>query len=268
MNNAIVVEDTTNKDGKIVEQKAKRGRGRGWRKLLAFLLIFALLASACFLIIFLIKREFLPWENITEGQATVLAAAVTFMSAILISTLGPLLFDNALDSIRDASEEAELAAEKVEKRLRQLDIDIATFSGKLIQIQDALGEQNERVADDDALDVQTLTDLREHWHDLKGVFEELAVDPSLTPNKQTRLWRIDRRSYGDLIDRLIKYQQLNGVADQAQAAVSLWLSFRNGRNSPTNDDLALMIRYKAVITQHLEQKGWDSEDGWYDRSRD
>lgn len=254
------------------ESERPQSKHKSSHPVLATLSAFLLLGLAIGGFVYSIHKNWLPWGDITEGQATVLASGITLVSAVIISTIGPLLFSNSIGSIAEATEEVDKLTRPMSKQLKDLE-------GKIKKLDEGIGEldrgigafskrfssmeqwQNEQILQDTD-EGGAFVDLKEIWHGIQGCLEELAVNPDLTSNKRTRLWGVDRRSYREFIAKLIHYGQLDGVDEEASEALQLWLSYRNGRNEPLQSDLEKMEAYLYVIRKHLEGLGWTTNDGW------
>ncbi|MFN3858893.1 MAG: DUF4175 family protein [Caulobacter sp.] len=192
------------------------------------------------------------WHDLNEPQATILAAVLTVLAAIVGVILGWWLFSGRVKDLQSTLEETETILNKhrdqVEATLQGIAGRLAEMDEQFTGIQEALGQLRGSVnvlesstgsgGTDAQMDAREA--LREGWAAIRDKLEKIAADPKIDGRTRARYARIDRRRYADLIDALERDGRLGVRANLYSEAVALFHRYRNGRQVPSTADVERM----------------------------
>ena len=198
------------------------------------------------------------WQNLTQGQGTVIAAIITVIAALGGVVLGWLLFsgrvrnlETALDAserkVQDHLQRVESSLQQYESRLNdQLSdfaLQLSRLSGSVADIPTTSRGSSIEPAQQNAQD-----NMRESWTRIRDLLEQIASKSQI--DGRTRAWynRIDRRRYEDLVSALQNDGQLGENAASYRDAVELWQRFRSGRATPSTDEVRRMGELAKRLT--------------------
>lgn len=179
------------------------------------------------------------WLNITEGQATVVAALLTIIAAIAGVWLGAKLFEGKVKNLQEAIDASETRirdyVEKVDLTLGSAMEGIAQLRGDVGELRSPGEEKAEKLGD-----LPAWEKLRDDWNAIRDELEKRAADPEIDGRTRAKYARIDRRKYYDLIDWLEWDENLGADASEFKTAHGIWQQYRSGRKIPDAATLQLM----------------------------
>jgi hypothetical protein len=188
------------------------------------------------------------WSALTEAQATIIAALLTIIAAVIGVGLGAWLFGGRvkdLDSAIKASE-AILLTHKgaVETTLAEIRTQMASLSETIGQVRGTIAEQQSANEDDDGAPWR---EAREAWEAVRDELERIAAKPDIDGRRRAKYARLDRRRYQDLIASVGDDGYLAPNRPLYEEAVGLWVKYRNGRKNPTKADLARLKEIQGQL---------------------
>lgn len=209
--------------------------------------------------------------NLSQPQATLGAAALTFVGAIVAVLLGWLLFSAKVKDMRSAISATDEFVKKhqatVVQSLTDIEAKISGLAASAGQLradvvdrqaasdgaveaplpQEGLGEapapwaagQGERSA-------EHFPPLASAWYAIRDHLEEVAANPNIDGRTAAKYQRIDRRSYPDLIRSLARDGNLQDAQSFLEAA-QLWSRYRTRRLAPNAADAARIAELAAAL---------------------
>jgi hypothetical protein len=202
------------------------------------------------------------WVNLTQGQGTLLSGTVTGVSALFAAFLAVTFFSRKVKSLESALSESQRLLDDhrgsvvrilgdIQERLAVLD----TQSGSLIEtsarIEGSVSEISDAQpapGDSTGTEFDGWSELRNRWFTVRDRLEEMAADEQIDGRTRAKYGRIDRRKFNLLIECIESDGNItNKQANIFQAALGLWLRFRNNRASPEQYDLDQMSKFLEEI---------------------
>ncbi|WP_156382233.1 MULTISPECIES: hypothetical protein [unclassified Aureimonas] len=198
------------------------------------------------------------WNGISEAQATIIAALITVLAAVVGVWLGSVLFAGRVRSLEDAIEKAEALLQahqsSVDAKLIAIAARFESFDAMvsaMLQQVNTLGSafndlEASRTAAQLQLDPQTTEEidsresLKSNWIKIRDRVEEIASSPDIDGRRRARYGRIDRRMFYNLLDALTHDGYLGRDGDEYHEALELWHRYRNGRLTPSAEDVMRM----------------------------
>jgi hypothetical protein len=204
--------------------------------------------------------------NITQPQATLGAAAVTFIGAIVAVLLGWVLFSAKVKDMRSAisatDELVKAHQASVVQSLADIEAKISGLSASAGQLRADLGDRQAAADDTEVAPQQPIPEpeievagerspelfpaVASAWHSIRDHLEEIAADPNIDGRTAAKYQRIDRRSYADLIQSLARDGRLQNP-DAFQQAARLWSRYRTRRLAPNAEDSAQMVHLATTL---------------------
>lgn len=199
------------------------------------------------------------WQNLTEAQATIIAACITVLAAIVGVSLGARLFGNrvrdlqsALDTsatlVNDHASKVENALESIRSRLESVETQARTTTESLGQVRGSIGDlsaSTTNATSDVALDARET--LKTAWDGIRDTLESIAVDPNIDGRTRAKYARIDRRNYHWLVDSLDWDGMLGSAGDKFREAVDIWHKYRPNKKAPTEGDVSRAVALRDQL---------------------
>jgi uncharacterized phage infection (PIP) family protein YhgE len=192
------------------------------------------------------------WQNLTEGQGTVVASMLTMLAAVTGVVLGSILFGKRVSDLRAAVDETEQTLQlhrdhvstvlkEIGDRIIGLDDQVASTLPKLGALQNALDERAEEAANATGNALSPRERIKDLWASIKDDLEQRAADLDIDGRTRAAYARVDRRQYWALIERL----ESDGILGTKEAAgfhkaLELWQRFKTGRAIPQTSDALQM----------------------------
>lgn len=193
------------------------------------------------------------WSEMTEAQATVLAAGLTVVAAIVGVMLGYVLFGGKVATLQQAVKESEDAIEgfraTVDANLRDVAPQMEALMDVVGQLrrevqENAGGDSGEELPADAA---PTRDNLKQVWHDVRDVIDDTASDRVIDGRTRARYARIPRYSYRELIDTLDSDGRIAGHAHQMRRANEIWQNYQRRPEQPSLEEFAELRRLLAAL---------------------
>ena len=191
----------------------------------------------------------------SEAQATVIAALLTVVAAIVGVLLGSVLFGRRVKGMEDAVRETELQVKGFQKAVDDLVETTSSIQESVGNIRGALPEGIPEQASP-AVQSQNATDMgewknwylmRDLWNDVREEIERVSADPKIDGRTRAKYARIDKRNYSSLVSALAKDGLLGPSVDSFQGAYNIWRGYKSGRANPQDTDLNLMRNYRDAV---------------------
>jgi hypothetical protein len=204
------------------------------------------------------------WQELSDAQATLLAALVTVVGAGLAVLLGGRVFGGKVTDLKSAVEDSgktievhlrslDAAIDQITEGVKTLDSTNAAFGQKLASLEGGRSEPPEPsiavAVAGDVVDIDgTKSAFLLAWEEVRGIFESIANNPALDGRTRASYLRVDRRSYDDLITKMASGREpsLTNV-DAAREAVRLRNRFRTGRAKPIQADVDTMRAFVGQL---------------------
>lgn len=190
------------------------------------------------------------WTTLTEAQATVIAAVLTIVAAILGVLLGSWLFGGRVKDLESGVSAAKTILEthkaEVEQTLSEIRSEMASLLETFGQVRGTLADQTSE--QDDVPPPPAWEDIRSAWEAVRDQLERLAVNPSIDGRTRAKYARIDRRSYYDLIDSMANDDNIAGDPADFREAYTLWMRYRNNRRDIAPGDLNELRNIRDRVT--------------------
>ena len=208
------------------------------------------------------------WTSLTEAQATIVNGGLTVFAAGFGVLLGWYLFGGKVKNITDA---IETSKHLVDDHLGRMDEALAKINRKaddLDQVLAVVTERLSRTASAEAADAEEEGDVQEAengnsgaldsepsksgihsaWRDIANHLGTIANNPAIDGRRRAKYFRIDRRSFGDLIAALAQDDNISSsVAAAAKDAYTLKNSFRRRRADPTLEEYNRMLALRNTV---------------------
>lgn len=196
------------------------------------------------------------WNTLTEAQATIIAATITFLAAVGGVLLGWKLFSGKVRNIEDALQAAEGVLnghiQKVHSILEeheiQINLQLSAVAEKLGQVSGSIDDIQTVSNLEDSVQSNKREEMKDHWLRIRDKLEAIASDPAIDGRTRAKYGRIDRRRYGELINALECDGRLRDGKPYHQA-VEMWHKYRNGRLEPSSVDMEAIRRLSGVLTE-------------------
>jgi uncharacterized phage infection (PIP) family protein YhgE len=198
------------------------------------------------------------WQNLSQGQGTVIAAMITVIAALGGVVLGWLLFSGRVRNLETALSTSESKVQdhlrKVESALKEYE---STVNDQLSSLSQQLSQLSGSVADIptasqgssiEPAQQKAQDNMRENWARIRDRLEEIASSPKIDGRTRAKYNRIDRRRYEDLVSALQSDEKLDADTTSYRDAVELWQRFRTGRATPTADEVQTMRELAKRLT--------------------
>jgi len=206
------------------------------------------------------------WNSISVPQATIISGLLTILAAVIGVWLGSELFSGKVRDLKSALEQSRSLIDAYEKTVNEklsaiiskierlsdiaggLDEQVAAQSSSVAQIQGEMIELRDTVAQGPDQTPETDKDaiIRGYWDSIREQLETEASDRSIDGRTRARYSRIDRRNYHNLIQALANDGNLDNP-DAFYGAVQLWQHFKNGRRTPSDQDLENMAAFATAV---------------------
>jgi hypothetical protein len=200
------------------------------------------------------------WEQLTEPQATLISGGLTFFGAIGGVLLAWTLFSSKVRDLRGALQESQNLLNEhrdtVSATLIGINVQLSSLDAQVSSTLESLGRIGGTVDDIESAqssveapgpELNRRDEMRAKWSGVRDHLESLAARPDIDGRTRAKYGRIDRRNYGSLIDSMEWDDNLGPHAASFRSAVELWHRFRNGRNTPTPEELAAMDYLRGQI---------------------
>ena len=210
------------------------------------------------------------WTNLSEAQATLLAAVITIIGAGLGVLIGWRLLGGKVKDLEDALDRSKVRLEQhelvVTEALETINEQIGAILGGLGQVRGsvedmqagasptvespaAIGQDltSDEEAQAAAIEDADLRDaLKSSWIAIRDQIDAIAASH---PDGRTRAkyGRLYRRNYQPLIDCLEEDGRMNGMATLFGEANTLWQRFQRGRATPTVEEVQRMDALRSVL---------------------
>lgn len=210
------------------------------------------------------------WTNLTEAQATLLAAVITIVGAGLGVLIGWRLLGGKVKDLEDALDRSKVRLEQhelvVTEALETINEQIGAILGGLGQVRGSVedmqagatptaepsatggqGAVPDTQSQATAIEEADLRDaLKGGWIAIRDQIDAIAASH---PDGRTRAkyGRFYRRNYQPLIDCLDEDGMMNGNAALFGEANTLWQRFQRGRAAPTPEEVQRMLALRAVL---------------------
>jgi hypothetical protein len=200
------------------------------------------------------------WQNLSEGQGTVIAAMITVIAALGGVILGWLLFSGRVRNLETALKASE---GNVREHLNVMDNALKEHESKLNEqlssLSLQLGQLSGSVADIPTSSSVLIPEaqqnaqdkMHEYWEHIRDRLEAIAANPEIDGRTRARYGRMDRRRYGDLVNALDIDGKLGADAIFYRDAVDLWQKFRNRRATPSAGEVQKMQDLAERLTGTL-----------------
>lgn len=196
----------------------------------------------------------------TEAQATVIAAALTIMAAVIGVWLGARLFGGRVKSLEEAVQHTEIILtahkDQVEVTLKELRQTLTTTVEGIGQLRGAVSDipTAATVAQNEGGDWAGWERMRDDWSEIRDELERIAADPTIDGRTRAKYGRIDRRQYWRLIEALDGDRLLGALGQGFAEANTLWQRYKSGRRIPDQAATREMeeLRKRLVRTAHTE----------------
>jgi hypothetical protein len=213
--------------------------------------------------------DWLP--EVSAGQGSALSGFFTALGAILAVVTASTLLSGKVKTIKEAIDETEKHVEdavaNVLSSVKALEEQIGGLSTGLGRVQsdvagladsadDAAGMAHS--SDDTVDEVANLNqsdrpELRDAWLRIRSELERRANADGLDGRTKASFWRIDRRNYDDLIDKIADARNSPISPEeksQFKDALTIWISYKNGRKKFELRDLEKLLAIeKSIIKQ-------------------
>lgn len=199
------------------------------------------------------------WQNLSEAQATVISGILTCLAALGGVLLAWRLFSAKVKDLTGALEESQLLLndhrDAVATTLAKIGNQLTAVDAQVSSTLESVGRIGATVGDLDsaqsapeatARELDRRDQLRTLWFEIRDHLEALAARADIDGRTRAKYGRIDRRSYGSLIDAMEWDGNLPSGAS-FRNAVALWHRFRNGRNTPTAQEVTAMDYLRSQI---------------------
>jgi len=198
------------------------------------------------------------WTTMNEAQATVIAAGVTCLAALIGVGLGGLLFGNKVKSLEDALKITTQLARDATVSLQSFQFQLETITQQVSATMVATSEvrakqveaEEERpvvleVAPADAALIASQPELprdafKSSWQRIAKKIESIANDESIDGRIRARYLRIPRYDWREIVGALNFDGHFGQGAHRFLRAAELWESFKRRMREVTDDDAALM----------------------------
>lgn len=199
------------------------------------------------------------WSEVTQPQATIIAAFLTIVAAVLGVLLGSWLFGGRVKSLQSALDKTEAEVgrfkERVDEQLKDLEPQIAAVLKIVreikIEAQDIAPEEVAPTTAERAL--PTRKNLKAVWHQIRDKIEQIASDQNIDGRTRARYSRYARYTYEYLIEALASDRHLNGFKPLFLEANSIWQNYQRRPNDPTLDEFnRLQAIRDQVLAFHIE----------------
>ncbi len=218
------------------------------------------------------------WTSLSEAQATILNGVLTVIAAGVGVLAGAYLFGGKVKNITNAIEHSERL---VESHLGQMDDALAKIKDKAESLDAVLAAVTEQLSksayssapadaesdsdadagleaagvdeiDDRNLDVfpvgPSRAGIRGAWNDIADHLNAIASNPAIDGRTRARYFRIDRRSFDDLINALEHDDKISSnVAAAAREAYALRNSLKRRHAEPTQDEYDRMRDWQHTV---------------------
>jgi hypothetical protein len=199
------------------------------------------------------------WEAITEPQAIIISSLFTVIAAVIGVSLGGLIFGGRVNDLKgalDTSKEMIVSHEvsvneklskildrvtEVESQFRSTIEGIGQIRGSLVDIE---SNSSGPVIAPEQIDARDR--LRTDWISVRDAIERMATDPAKDGRTRAKYARIDRRQYRQLLESIHDDYGVPNVS-KFRRAIDIWQKYKNGRNSPTQDDLQEMSDIRNTV---------------------
>ena len=188
------------------------------------------------------------------------------MGAVIGIFIAGRFFSGKVKSLSEALDESRRLLTEHSDAVRNT---LASITEDVNVLRDAVGSVGEQaariesnVADAEALrqpevegpGVAAWEQLRERWLEIRDLLEAEANSDALDGRRRAAYSRMDRRTYGSLIERMNRDGELSDEkAEQFQEALDLWLRYRNGRLQVAQGDFQRMSELFAILSAQLDQ---------------
>jgi hypothetical protein len=132
---------------------------------------------------------------------------------------------------------------KLSEQLASLSQQLGKLSGSVADIPTTSQGSSIEPAQQKAQD-----NMRESWARIRDRLEEVAANPEIDGRRRAKYNRIDRRRYEDLVSALQSDGALGADTISYRDAVELWQRFRNGRATPSTDEVQAMRELAKRLT--------------------
>ncbi|MCL4671664.1 MAG: hypothetical protein KJZ64_01735 [Sphingomonadaceae bacterium] len=204
--------------------------------------------------------------DLTPGQGSALSGLFTALGAVIGIIIAGRFFSGKVKSLSEALDESRRLLTEHADAVR---ITLASITEEVNVLRDAVGSVGEQaariesnVADAEALrqpevegpEVAAWEQLRERWLEVRDLLEAEANSDELDGRRRAAYSRMDRRTYGSLIERMNKDGELSDEkAEKFQEALDIWLRYRNGRLQVAQVDFQRMSALLASLNAQLDQ---------------
>jgi hypothetical protein len=208
------------------------------------------------------------WATVTPPQATIISGALTLLAAVGGVILGWWLFSGRVRDLKGALDASDkLLADhriSIEKTLYDITAGVSGLESQFTTTLESLGQLRGNVSDLQSVTAPpiesantgpapardtpvTSEKLRDDWDAIRDQLERRAANSTVDGRRRAKYARIDRRRYLDLIDSLADDDALGSEAPSYREAARIWQKYRNGRSSPTTEDVARMSNLRQTL---------------------
>lgn len=178
------------------------------------------------------------WNSVTDAQATIIAALLTILAAVLGVLLGAWLFGGRVKSLESALKKTEdRVAEfrkKVEDQLSAIEPQVGSLLKLAQEVRASVDDldNSQPVPEPDAAAPATRANLKVVWQEIRDVIDSIASDQDVDGRTRARFARIERYSYEDLINALAEKELLGEHRGDFLRANAIWQNYQRRPDDP------------------------------------
>jgi hypothetical protein len=199
--------------------------------------------------------------DLTPGQGSALSGLFTSLGAVVAIVIAGRFFSGKVKTLSEALEESRRLLADHANAVRDTLAQITDEVNVLRNAVGSVGEQTARIesntADAEALRqpddlghvaLAAWEDLRRQWLEIRDLIEADADSDELDGRRRAAYSRIDRRTYGLLIDRMEREGEIGQIrAKHFREGLAIWLRHRNGRLEVAPAELQRLAEISAAL---------------------
>lgn len=195
------------------------------------------------------------WLSMNDAQATVIAACLTIIAALIGVLLGSMLFGNRVRNLKTAlqktEDEVKAFGSRIEEQLKDVEPQIAAVLKIVRELRTEAEDlpQSEEAPETHEAAVVTRDNLKAVWHEVRDKIESIASDAAIGGRTRAKYSRFPRYSYEDLIRSMSQDGNLNGHAGLFLEANSIWQNYQRRPALPTQVEFNRLQQIRDEVLQ-------------------